>query len=64
MRGKKKARSISGAGRGSLRTLLAYPVAPMERTRLRRTVTGSGGATFMNVLLCTPLNQSSGCDPT
>src|SRR3954451_4939914 len=57
----KKARLRSGAGRAIAAHALVYPVAPPERTRLRRMATGSVYPCGMNVLLYTRTFQSSGC---
>src|SRR6266436_105218 len=59
LRGKKKARSFWGAGRGSYAKTLAYPDAPKELARLMRTATGVRLAVFMDELLCTEVNVSS-----
>src|SRR5262249_35792485 len=61
--GTKKTRSVSGAGR-ECAFVLAYPAAPTERTRLTSTVAGARRARFMNELLCTPMNPSSGAATT
>jgi hypothetical protein len=51
MRGKKKARSFWGAGRGPNAKTLAYPVAPKELARLTRTATGVRFAAFMRRII-------------
>ena len=59
-RGAKKKPAPSWERAGECAIALAYPAAPMERTRLARTVAGASRAAFMDGLLSRAVNSSSG----